>query len=135
MDTKIKATGTFTVDSWSEETYDETARAKLGKVALAKTFAGDVVGTSTVNMLAVSTAGEGGEFEGAAYVAVEGFSGSVHGREGGCVLVHVASASHGMKVAVIPGTGTGDLTGLSGEIAIKRHEDGSHTYTFEYELG
>jgi Protein of unknown function (DUF3224) len=135
METKIKAGGTFTVDSWSDDVYDDGVDAKPSRVHLTKTFAGDVVGTSVVDMLAVSTPGEDGEFAGAAYVAVERFTGSVHGRDGAFVMVHAASGPHGMKVAVIPETGSGELAGISGEIAINRHDDGSHTYTFEYELG
>ena len=36
---------------------------------------------------------------------------------------------------MVPGSGTGDLTGLRGEMAIYALADGEHTYTFEYELG
>lgn len=135
METKIKGSGTFVLDSWNDDVFDDGVDAKLSRVRLTKTFAGDVVGTSVVEMLAVSTPGEGGEFEGAAYVAVERFAGSVHGRDGGFVMVHAASGPHGMKVAVIPGTGAGDLAGITGELAISRHEDGSHTYELAYELG
>jgi hypothetical protein len=132
MGSKITAIGTFTIDSWNDELYDDGPDVKLGRVQLTKTFAGDLVGTSSVHMLAVSTPAD--DFQGAAYVAAEKFTGTLQGREGGFVLVHAASAAHGMKVAVIPGSGFGDLTGITGEIAISKHEDGSHTYTFECEL-
>jgi len=134
METKTQARGTFTVDSWSDETYDDGVDAKLGRARLTKTFAGDLVGTSSVEMLAVSLPGSGGEFEGAAYVAVERFTGSVHGRAGGFVLIHRAAAD-GMKVSVVAGSGSGELASVTGEIAISKHADGSHTYTFDYELG
>lgn len=133
MDTRTQASGTFTVDSWSDETFDEDPHAKLSRAHLTKTFAGDLIGTSTVDMLAVHLPVEG-EFTGAAYVAVERFTGSVHGRTGGFVLVHRA-AEDGLRVTVVPGSSTGDLSGLTGEIVINRHEDGSHTYTFEYGVG
>ncbi len=133
--TKIQAAGSFEIDEWEDETFDEQPGAKLGKVRLTKTFAGDVVGTSVVNMLAVSTPTEGDEFQGAAYVAVERVVGSVHGRAGGFVLTHTAGEAHGMRVAVVPGSGTGELKGITGEIVISRHEDGSHTYAFDYQLG
>lgn len=136
METKTEASGTFEIDSWNDETYDDGVDAKLSTARLTKIFAGDLVGTSTVTMLAVSVpAEESEEYQGTAYVATERFTGSVHGRAGGFVLVHVASAPHGMKVAAVPGSGSGDLAGITGELAINRHEDGSHTYTFEYELG
>jgi uncharacterized protein DUF3224 len=136
METKTKASGTFEIDSWNDETYDDGVDAKLSRAHLTKIFAGDLVGTSIVDMLAVSVPAEGSEeYQGAAYVAAERFTGSVHGHAGGFVLVHAASAAHGMTVAVVPGSASGDLTGLTGELVINRHEDGSHTYTFEYELG
>jgi hypothetical protein len=129
METKTRAVGTFEIDSWSDETYDDGVDAKLSRAQLTKIFAGDLVGTSVVHMLAVSVPAEGSEeFQGAAYVATERFTGSLHGREGGFVLVHTASAPHGMTVAVVPGSASGELAGLTGELEITKHEDGSHTY-------
>jgi hypothetical protein len=131
---RTQAAGSFEIGEWDDETFDDQPGAKLGKVRLTKTFTGDIVGSSVVNMLAVSTPTEGDEFQGAAYVAVERLNGTVHGRDGGFVLTHTAGEAHGMKVAVVPGSGTGQLKGITGEIVISRHEDGSHTYTFDYQL-
>ena len=131
--TTTQATGTFEIDSWDDQIYDDAEGAKLGRTRLTKTFQGDLVGTSVVDMTGVSVPAEDtGEFQGVAYVAVEKVTGSVHGRKGGFVLTHVAGAAHGMKVAVVPGSATGELRGLTGEIRIDRHEDGSHNYTLEY---
>lgn len=136
METRTKAAGTFEIDEWNDDVYDDGADVKLSRVHLTKTFAGGLVGTSSVHMLAVSTPVEGAEeFQGSAYVAAEKVTGSLHGRKGGFVLVHAASEPHGMKVAVIPGSAFGELAGLTGELVISRHEDGSHTYAFDYELG
>jgi hypothetical protein len=129
-----RAAGSFEIGEWEDETFDDQPGAKLGKVRLTKTFSGDLEATSVVNMLAVSTPTEGDEFQGAAYVAVERVHGAVHGRRGGFVLTHTAGEVHGMKVAVVPGSGTGELTGITGEIVISRHDDGSHTYVFDYRL-
>lgn len=132
--TKTQAAGSFEIGEWDDETFDEHPGAKLGRVRLTKTFTGDMVGTSEVHMLAVSTPTEKDEFQGAAYVAVERVTGSVHGRDGGFVLTHIAGEAHGMKVAVVPGSGIGELSGITGEVVITRHEDGAHTYTFDYQL-
>ena len=35
---------------------------------------------------------------------------------------------------VVPGSGTGDLRGLSGSIEISVDSDGAHTLTLDYEL-
>lgn len=134
--TTSTATGSFEIESWNEDVYADTADATLGRTRLTKAFHGDLAATGEVEMLAVSTPVEGGgEYQGAAYVAVERVTGSLHGRDGSFVLVHAASEPHGMKVAVVPGSASGQLRGLTGEISIARHADGSHSYTFAYALG
>jgi Protein of unknown function (DUF3224) len=127
-----QAKGTFEIGSWDERIFHEGERVRLGRTRLTKTFQGDLVGTSEVEMLGVHVP-VGGEFQGAAYVAVERVTGSLHGRSGGFVLTHVAGEAHGMTVAVVPGSGSGDLEGLTGEIRIVRHADGSHEYTLDYQ--
>lgn len=48
----------------------------------------------------------------------------------------VGDASGGTaSIDVVPGSATGELRGLSGEMAIDRSPEGEHTYTFAYELG
>ena len=128
-----QATGTFEIDSWDDDVFDEGEAARLGRTRLTKTFQGDVQGTSVVNMLGVSVPGEGGEFKGVAYVAVERVTGSVHGRKGSFVLMHTAGPD-GFAVKIVPGTGDAELAGITGQIMIKRDDDGSHTYTLEYEI-
>jgi Protein of unknown function (DUF3224) len=131
---KVQATGTFNVDSWQDETFDEGDSATLGRARLTKTFAGDIVGTSAVEMLAVSVPVDGSpEFQGVAYVAVERITARVHGRSGSFALTHSAGA-HGMSVTVVPGSAGGELRGLTGDLTIARHEDGTHNYVFDYRL-
>jgi Protein of unknown function (DUF3224) len=65
-----------------------------------------------------------------------GVTGTLEGRNGTFVLQHSGTMSHGvpqMTVTVVPDSGTGELVGLSGSMAIKI-EDGKHFYEFEYEL-
>ena len=62
------------------------------------------------------------------------------GRAGTFVIQHSVrmTAEEGAgtpDVSVVPDTGTGELRGLRGDIEITRHEDGRHTYVFEYDLG
>jgi hypothetical protein len=58
------AAGTFEIDSWEEEVYDEREGAKLTRTRLTKTFHGDVEGESTAELLMAYAAEEGS----AAYV-------------------------------------------------------------------
>ncbi|AHH95035.1 DUF3224 domain-containing protein [Kutzneria albida] len=126
-------TGTFDITRWDEDTYEEAEGGKLGRVVVGKTFHGGVEGTSTANLLtAVSPVPTS-----AAYVAIERVTATLGDRSGTFVLRHTAigSAEGGeMDIAVVPDTATGQLTGLRGQLAITRHDDGSHTYSFEYSL-
>lgn len=133
------ATGTFSVDSWKDEPVadpDESwamdASRKVAWVQLAKTFHGDLEGTSTVDMLSVMTDGEP-----AGYVAIERVTGTLGGRAGSFILQHAATADahdQRLRIEVVPRTGAGELAGLSGDFAIIRHDDGGHTYAFTYRL-
>lgn len=124
--------GRFDLTSWDEEVYDDADGAKLVRVSSGKTLEGGLAGTSTVHLL--QAIGDGS----AAYVGIERMVVALDGREGTFVLRHSAVGGAGggsMLVDVVPGTGTGELVGLSGELTIERSPDGEHTYVFTYALG
>ena len=80
--------------------------------------------------------GTGAKGSSGGYVALEIVTGSLKGRAGTFVLQHSATMNRGtphLSVTVVPDSGTGQLTGLSGtmEIIIA---DGKHSYDFEYTL-
>ena len=129
-----RATGTFDIDSWDEEPYDEREGTKLARVQVAKTFRGDVEGVSTTDLLLAYGAAEGS----AAYVGFERVVGSIHGRSGSFVLHHTATTSpDGWSAtwSVVPDTGTGELRGLRGEAGISVGPEGEHHFSLEYDLG
>jgi hypothetical protein len=73
----------------------------------------------------------------AGYVAIEWVSGVLDGRGGAFALQHSGSMTRGvphLAVTVVPDSGTEQLTGLIGSMAIKI-TDGKHFYDFEYKLG
>jgi hypothetical protein len=123
-----RAESSFVVDSWHGESYDTEPGAELGRARLTKTFSGDLVGSSTAELLSATT-----EVGPAAYVALERIRGSVHGRSGTFVLHHSAGAA-GAQWTVVLGSGTDDLKGMTGTAEIARHDDGSHTFVLDYEL-
>jgi hypothetical protein len=127
-----KASGAFEVTSWEPEVIDDAPGAALGRVTLGKAFTGALTGSSTVTMLTVAD-GAGAPV---VYVAVERFTGELDGRKGSFVLHHSAPGSHGERLAVrvVPGTGSGELAGLTGTFEILQ-DDGAHSYLLEYELG
>ena len=97
-----------------------------------KQFHGDLEATSQGQMLAAKSNVK----ESAGYVAMERVSGSVGGRVGTFVLQHSGTMTRGepqLSVTVVPDSGTGDLTGLSGKMVIENAE-GQHSYVFEYAI-
>lgn len=105
----------------------------VGRMTLAKTFHGDLDGTSAGTMLAVRSGVEGS----AGYVAIEKFEGALAGRSGSFFLQHSGTMDRGapsLSINVVPDSGTGALEGLSGNMTIDIAADGTHSYTFEYSL-
>ncbi|MEU3892179.1 DUF3224 domain-containing protein [Streptomyces sp. NPDC029041] len=113
--TQIRIQATFVVDVW-DGTDDEQVDGGpvTGRVELTKTYTeGDVKGTATGHM--VTTQGPGG----AAYAAQERVTGTMGGRTGTFVLEHRATQVPGSDpvtwAGIVPGSGTGELAGVSGE--------------------
>ena len=127
----LHATGTFEV-KLVPQTPSEGESTAVGRMSLDKQFSGDLAGTSKGVMLAVGTAVEGS----AGYVAMEQITGTLHDRTGSFALQHSGTMARGaqhLSVTVVPDSATGDLVGLSGQMAILI-EDGKHMYDFEYSL-
>ena len=73
----------------------------------------------------------------AGYVAIERVTGSLDGRTGAFTLQHSGTMTRGvpeLSVTVVPDSGTGQLAGLSGKMAIRIEEGGKHFYDFDYSL-
>jgi hypothetical protein len=102
------------------------------RLALEKTFEGGLDGASKVAMLATS---DGRSPEGG-YVALERFTGQLDGKSGSFIMQHsgiMAPGSMELRVLVSPGSGTGELAGITGKLEIRR-EGKQHFYTLEYQL-
>ncbi len=127
------ATGAFDVKINPQKPDNEQAKtANLARMSIDKHFHGDLDGTSTGEMLSAMTEVKGS----AGYVAMERVSGVLHGRRGSFVLQHNATMSRGephLAITVVPDSGTGELSGISGLMTIKI-EGGKHFYDFEYSL-
>jgi hypothetical protein len=110
----------FTVTEWTEHPDREMAgEPEIGQVTIGKTFRGGLAGTSVTTMLATRTDG------GAGYVAMERFTGSIAGRAGSVVFQHWGTDNEGDPATaghIIPGTGSGELAGLTGRFSY-RHDD------------
>ena len=127
------ARGPFEVEIKPQPGYVTDANAAVGRMSLDKQFHGDLEATSKGEMLAVGTGSEGSS---GGYVAMEQVSGILNGRTGTFALQHSATMNRGepqLSITVVPDSGTGQLLGLSGHMAILI-EDGKHSYDFEYTL-
>jgi hypothetical protein len=124
-----RAEGNFDVRLSPQGGHDAVP-ADLGRLGIDKDFRGGIVGTSRGEMLAVNSPDAF-----AVYVALEQFEGTVDGRSGTFWLAHRGTI-HGddsaLDVTVVPGSATGELTGLSGSMTIDPAAD--HAYVFDYEL-
>lgn len=104
----------------------------LGRLSIDKTFHGDLDAQSRGEMLSAMTGVNGS----AGYVAIEQVEGTLNGQHGTFVLQHFGQMQNGktrLVLEVVPDSGTGQLKGLSGTMAIII-EDGKHFYEFDCTL-
>lgn len=125
------AKGEFTVNL--EPQADALAEAGgFARLTLEKKFTGDLEGSSTGQMLGAQSGVEGS----AGYVAMEKFSGSLHGRTGSFQLQHSGCMQGGeqfLDISVVPDSGSGELEGIHGVFSITI-ENGKHYYEFDYAI-
>ncbi|HVE75376.1 MAG TPA: DUF3224 domain-containing protein [Actinomycetota bacterium] len=125
------ATGTFEV-SLTPQSDNASDDPMLARHLIDKTFQGDLEGKSVGQMFSAGTAVSGS----AGYVAIEKVQGSLQGRSGSFVLQHNGTMTRGeprLDLTVVPDSGTGELTGLEGEMTIDI-DDGKHSYNLSYSL-
>lgn len=129
----MKGSGTFEVNLQPLASFTGGSDGiKLGRMSIEKTFRGELSATSKGEMLTAMTPVEGS----AGYVAIEQVTGTLSGRNGRFVLQHFGTMSQAqpfLLLEVVPNSGTGELTGISGKMSIQI-EDGQHAYEFDYEL-
>jgi hypothetical protein len=110
----------------------EAESAGLSRMSLDKQFHGALEATSKGEMISIMTEVKGS----GVYVAIERVSGALNGRRGSFILHHRGVMTRGtpeLSVTVVPDSGTGELTGLTGDMQIKM-PDGKHFYDFSYSL-
>ncbi len=127
-----RALGTFDVKIAPLTPYNAEAGAAVSRMSIDKQFKGDLEATSKGEMLG------GGDYKkgSAGYVALEYVTGKLNGKSGSFALQHNGTMHRGntqLSVSVVPGSGTGELAGLSGKMNIIIAE-GKHSYEFDYSL-
>ena len=128
----MQAKGEFEVKRIPQDELEIGEGASVGHSRFDKRFRGPLDATSVVHMLAVMSPVQGS----GAYVAMERVAGTLDGRRGTFFAQHNGVMDRGkpsLDLTVVPDSGTGELTGLRGRIAIDI-VDGTHFYTFDYEF-
>lgn len=127
-----RATGTFDVKV-TPQASDDKGEGAVGRMTLDKQFHGHLEGTSKGEMLTAMTAVKGS----AGYVAIERVTAALRGRKGTFALQHTGIMNRGtpsLTITVVPDSGTEQLAGLTGTMAIIVAADGKHSYEFDYTL-
>jgi hypothetical protein len=135
----VRAIASFNVSSFlpaelSPAPAEVVTGRPVGVAVLTKEFDGQINGSSVTIFTAAfdQTAGAG------TYVAMESFEGSVNGLTGTMNFVHSATTTGSDRLAefftIVPGSGTGELEGITGAGGLKVTDDGGHELWFDYEL-
>lgn len=128
----LHAEGTFEVRNSPLPADDAVNGTAIGRFGLDKQFHGDLEGTSKGEMLGAGNPATGT----AGYVAIEQVTGTLNGHHGSFVLQHFGTMEDNkfdLLVKVVPGSGTGELTGISGTMSIAI-ANGKHSWKFDYTL-
>ena len=129
----MKASGTFEVNlSPQPLTIEHDSSLNAGRMNIDKTFEGPLQGKTSGEMLSVMN----GERSAGGYVAIEIFKGSLNGLSGSFAFQHYGkfdSSDQSLLLEVVPGSGEGDLVGISGKMII-RNEGKQHYYDFDGEV-
>ena len=123
------AMGMFTVDV---HPLTPAPAEGLSRFSIDKQIHGDLEATSKGEMFSGGDPKQGV----AGYVAIEVVTGTLKGKKGSFALQHAATmdqAGPKMSVIIVPGSGTGELKGISGTFDIKITH-GQHSYDLEYTL-
>ena len=123
----------FVIRSWDEKPYSEgPGLPRLTRAAVTKTYAGEIEGEGQVEYLMMYR-GDGS----AAFVGLERVVGRMHGKTGTFVLQRSGTFEGGLakeSYSVLPGSGTGELTGLRGDGRSALGHGTEYPFELNYEL-
>ncbi|MEV5838517.1 DUF3224 domain-containing protein [Nocardia sp. NPDC052112] len=134
----MKAIGTFAVASFTPTDVVPdpaiTTALPVGIAQIEKEFAGEITGRSATLFTAAFDQATGA----GTYVAMESFEGALHNRTGSFNFAHSATTQGTDRTAefftIVPTSGTGELTGITGTGGLTVDTDGVHHIWFDYEL-
>jgi Protein of unknown function (DUF3224) len=128
------ATAKFKVAAWDEKPYAELENGgKLTQASVKQSFSGDIEGEGAVEWLMCYRPDETAEF-----IGLQRVIGRIAERAGSFVLLQTGGTFDGREakgdLSVVPGSGTGDLSGLRGEGAFNAPLGSEAAVTLNYEF-
>lgn len=135
----VRAIAPFTVSSFapaevSPAPADVRTGRPVGLAIITKQFDGQITGSSVT----VFTAAFDHDAGAGTYVAMESFEGTVNGLTGTLNFAHSATTTGSDRqnefFTIVPGSGTGELEGITGGGGLRVTAEGDHEIWFDYEL-
>ena len=127
------ATATFSLKRWDEKPYDEIdGGPKLTRASVLYAFDGELLGEGRLEYLMTYLADAS-----AVFVGYQRFVGRIGAREGSFIFQHGGRFAAGVATdtwRVVPGSGSGDLTGIQGQVEFSAGHQDKYEIIFEYEL-
>ena len=131
---KQTAKSRFAIQSWEEKAYYEgDNQPRLTRASVTRTFTGDLEGEGRVEYLMMYRS-DGS----ASFVGFERVVGRIGGKAGTFVLQRTGVFENGQAketYVVVPGSGTGDLSGLEGDGNYEVGHGLEHPFELHYEIG
>jgi hypothetical protein len=128
----VRVSGAFDLTMTPAGATEREGRTETGRMLLDKQYFGELSATGKGQMLTAMTDTKGS----AGYVAIERVTGTLGGKKGSFVIQHTgtmhAGAQH-LVINIVPESGTGQLAGISGTMAIRMVER-KHFYDLDYAL-
>jgi hypothetical protein len=121
------ATSTFQVESWDEQTYTDVGDGrKLTRASVEQAISGDIEGAGTVEWLMCYRPDDTAEF-----VGLQRVDGRLGERTAGTFDGKEARG----ELTVVPGSGTGELSDLSGSGEFRAPLGSAASVALDYEVG
>lgn len=126
------ATGTFEIAGWDEKTIaDLGPGAKLTEAKVTQKFSGDLSGDGSVVWVMCYVSEKFARF-----VGMQRVTGSLGARSGGFVMETTGEFDGALakgRWSIVPGSGTGGLTGIAGDGGFEAPHGPKATYQIEYD--
>jgi hypothetical protein len=129
---RTSAHARFAITRWDESTYND-GPPKLTRASVTRTLTGDIEGEGRIEYLMMyRTDGS------ATFVGLERVTATLGGRSGGFILQRTGIFEGGRAIEsyfVVPGSATGELSGLQGDGTSSAGHGLEHPFLLDYEFG